>query len=101
MNLREIVTRYPMLFGALSGLLIFGAAIIIETWFPWIDEALRLLPKAQLQRQSTWPLSTLHTLTKWKNTSCLRSPLLAWLPNFRSFMFLVLNSLQLGSGLPR
>jgi len=29
---------YPMLFGALIGLLLLAAIIVEETWFPWIGE---------------------------------------------------------------
>jgi hypothetical protein len=39
MSIKKLITAYPMLFGALIGLVIFGAIIVIETWFPWIGKA--------------------------------------------------------------
>ncbi len=39
MSIKKLITTYPMLFGALIGLVIFGTIIVIETWFPWIGKA--------------------------------------------------------------
>ncbi len=35
---KKMITSYPVLFGALIALLLSGAIIVIQTWFPWIDE---------------------------------------------------------------
>lgn len=40
-SIKKLITSYPMLFGVLMSLVIFGAIIVVETWFPWIDEGLR------------------------------------------------------------
>jgi hypothetical protein len=39
MSVRKIIATYPILFGVLIGLLIFGAAIAVAS-VPWLDEAL-------------------------------------------------------------
>jgi hypothetical protein len=35
---KKMITSYPVLFGALIALLLCGAIIVIQTWFPWIFE---------------------------------------------------------------
>jgi hypothetical protein len=39
MSIKKVITSYPILFGALIGLVIFSAIIVTETWFPWIGKA--------------------------------------------------------------
>jgi hypothetical protein len=38
--MKKTITSHPFLFGIGIAVLICGAIIIVETWFPWIDEAL-------------------------------------------------------------
>jgi hypothetical protein len=33
------IRRYPTLFGALIGLMVFGSIIVVVNWFPWVDQA--------------------------------------------------------------
>jgi lysylphosphatidylglycerol synthetase-like protein (DUF2156 family) len=40
-RIEDKVRRFPTLFGALIGLAIFAAIIVIETWFPRVGEAWR------------------------------------------------------------
>lgn len=37
--LKKLIAAYPILFGALIGLVIFGGIIVIETWFPRVGRA--------------------------------------------------------------
>jgi hypothetical protein len=39
MPTKKVLATYPMLLGALIGLVTFTSIIIIETWFPWIGKA--------------------------------------------------------------
>ena len=39
MSIKKLIITYPILFGALISLMIFGTIVVIETWFPWIGKA--------------------------------------------------------------
>ena len=40
LSMRKLIRSYPILLGVLIALLIAGAIMVIQIWFPWIDEAL-------------------------------------------------------------
>ncbi len=85
------LTSYPLLSGALIGLLTLGGIIVVETWFPWIDQALR---RHNTLIEAVWFTAAAFTLCvnriwRWRR----RNPFAFWAPICTLFLLHVLGVL--------